>query len=116
MEPIKAEDWNFLRNMRLGYSAAQLEGMTYWYQYYTGGRYVHPDVMAEATDAEGVDLCPNDRDPHLDFLALETSLDSRIARTPPSEELQVVRRLSIQEANPGLLVNDKDSFLDSNPM
>ena len=119
METINDEgwDWEFLRNMRLGYSGEQLRGMTYWYQYYTGGRYIDPVVLAQAMDADGVNLCPYNRDVLQDFTSFEAMLlDSQIARTPPPEELQVVRRLSEREANPCLLVNDKDSFLDSNPM
>jgi hypothetical protein len=104
--------WELTRGMNLCYPAEQLRGMNYWYHYYTDGRDVDPWVLAQTMDDEGLN-----RDFLLDYgSSAVRSSDSRIARTPPPEELQTVRRLSDRAANPGLLVNDKDSFLDSNPM
>jgi hypothetical protein len=104
--------WELMRRLNLNYPAEQLRGMNYWYNYYTGGSDVDPWVLAQAMEAEGLNR---------DFLqdygsSAARSSDSRNARTPPPEELQIVRRLSERAANLGLLVNDKDSFLDSNPM
>jgi hypothetical protein len=104
--------WELTRRINLSYPAEQLRGMNYWYHYYTGGRDVDPWLLAQAMDAERLNR---------DFLqdygsSAARSSDSRIARTPPPEELEIIRSLSERAANPGLLVNDKDSFLDSNPM
>jgi hypothetical protein len=97
-----------------GYSHEQIRCMAYFNQYYTGGR-SDPWMLAQAMEDEG--LRPGIWMPAGTYGSfVHRWSDSRISRTPPLEELQVVRRLSERAANPGLLVNDKDSFLDSNPM
>jgi len=99
-----------------GYSNEQIRCMTYCYQYYTGGRSVDPWMLAQAMEAEGLGRGIFQNAPINYGSFVHRWSDPRIARTPPPEEFQAVRRLSERAANPGLLVNDKDSFLDSNLM